>query len=317
MKAKSKLAEDLMGSLKQGESQVPIIARTNQFGKINIHGVIMPRITHTPSQIEWRARYSTCVAEWNMMTDEQKASYSAAAELAGITNYNAFISACLLVPMATEVYQSDPTKLKVTATQLEKDRTISNRIEATVFPDILNPLLVFQLNEDLLRVTARQSIYSYLKGQMKVTDGTNFMPTMDVAARAGYQRITDGINTVGGIYDYVTEKFSIATSRGAGKCTFTREYTTDQTDIPIILCPEGKRLMVVGILSAIDADAGNISLNLTNPETAVLWRHYGAKSKNQSGMDVSVVGVIDAPVILNSTQGENNIFILINYRVID
>ena len=33
-------------------------------------------------------------------------------------------------------------------------------------------------------------------GNVKVTDGTNFMPTMDVVGRAGYTYVTDGTNTM-------------------------------------------------------------------------------------------------------------------------
>lgn len=35
---------------------------------------------------------------------------------------------------------------------------------------------------------------SAIIGSVKVTDGTNFMPTMDVAARAGFQKVTNGTN---------------------------------------------------------------------------------------------------------------------------
>jgi hypothetical protein len=46
-------------------------------------------------------------------------------------------------------------------------------------------------------VTSNQGTAAALAGAwpVKVTDGTNTMPTMDVAARAGFQKITDGTNT--------------------------------------------------------------------------------------------------------------------------
>jgi hypothetical protein len=46
-------------------------------------------------------------------------------------------------------------------------------------------------------VTSNQGTAAALAGAwpVKVTDGTNTMPTMDVASRAGFQKITDGTNT--------------------------------------------------------------------------------------------------------------------------
>lgn len=68
--------------------------------------------------------------------------------------------------MAGNVHQDDETKLKATVTQAEKDRTVTN------------------------------DTYANLKGQVKVTDGTNFLPTMDAIARAAYIILTDGTDVV-------------------------------------------------------------------------------------------------------------------------
>jgi hypothetical protein len=42
----------------------------------------------------------------------------------------------------------------------------------------------------------RVSVASDSTGVTKVTDGTNFMPTMDVAFRPGFMKVTDGTNTM-------------------------------------------------------------------------------------------------------------------------
>lgn len=51
--------------------------------------------------------------------------------------------------------------------------------------------------------TVAQGTAAALSGAwpVKVTDGTNTMPTMDAAARAGYMRITDGTNTLGTLFN--------------------------------------------------------------------------------------------------------------------
>lgn len=168
------------------------------------------------------------------------------------------------------------------------------------------------------------------KGFVQITDGTNNLPVirddpqlvpdgivLSVASLLqGYDRLSDSWRRMGGIFDHKTERFSIATSRAAGKSTFTEEYGTDISEEPIIIPEEGLRLMIVGILTAMDSDSGDILLDFAGTGIKV-WRHYGAKFKTQHGMDMSFIGDTDEPLILTSTQGENKIFILINYREID
>ena len=52
-------------------------------------------------------------------------------------------------------------------------------------------------------VTSNQGAAAALSGAwpVKVTDGTNTLPTLDVAARAGFMRITDGTNTIGTLFN--------------------------------------------------------------------------------------------------------------------
>lgn len=117
-------------------------------------------------------------------------------------------------------------------------------------------------------------------------------------------------------YDYETELASIATSRGAGKNTFSAEYGASYVDEAILAPSAGKKLQIVGILTAMDADTGDIKLDFATSGQKV-WRHYGAKFKTQAGMDMAFTGEEDEALTLNCDQGDHNIFVLINYRVVD
>ena len=244
------------------------------------------------------------------------------------------------------VIQAVAGDLNSRVTQLEKDRTVTNAIAANlksevtqaaiartvtgivtavqsipgnlkvmVYPDIASPLAVIQPNYNLLKMMAHQTDYFNFKGQVKVTDGTNFLPTMDAVARAGFVKLTDGDDVVGGVYDYSTQKFSVATSRGAGKSSFSDEMAGSHIDIPIITPSSGKKLMIVGVITAADSEAGKLSLDFS---ADIVWRHYVARFKTQCGMDMNFKGVVDEPLVLNSTiAGEDEFYILVNYREID
>lgn len=58
--------------------------------------------------------------------------------------------------------------------------------------------VTFASNQSSIPVACTQSTAAALSGfwPVKVTDGTNSMPTMDVAARAGFMKVTDGTNTM-------------------------------------------------------------------------------------------------------------------------
>jgi len=251
------------------------------------------------------------------------------------------------------VTQPDPALLKATVTQAAKDRTVTNVDPAAFNVRAYQPLAagfnatVAQAAKDR---TVTNDIYANLKGQMKATDGTNFQAMMDVAARRGYVQLTNGTispaiasedddipgaakglvtlpllygfdpggtvwRRIGGVYDSVTGRFSMATSRAAGKSTKSEEYNDDQTDVEFIVPEPGRRLQVVGVITSMDAETGDISLDFPVSEQKV-WRHYGARFKTKDGMDMAFVGNPNEPLVLNSTQGANRIFILVNYREI-
>jgi hypothetical protein len=129
-------------------------------------------------------------------------------------------------------------------------------------------------------------------------------------------KLTDGTNEISTIYDYKSGKTSLIVSRAAGKITFTEEYGSNQANQAIITPASGKKICVGGVLTAIDADAGDISLDFLTSGKKV-WRHYGAKFKTQCGKDIHIDGAVDESLTLNSTQGANDIFLLVNYREVD
>ena len=218
--------------------------------------------------------------------------------------------------LKAQVSQPTAANFKATVTQAEKDRTVTNptavNLKAEVFQSVPTNLRANIEGSAL----AYQSLHHLLKAQVKVTDETNFMPTMDAVGRPGFVKITDGVKTVGGIYDNITGKFSIASSRGAGKSSHTGVFSENQIELHFISPSLGKKLMICGIITAIDADTGDIYMDFVGAGIPV-WRHYGARFKNMCGMDMSIIGDVNDDLMINSTQGENDIFILVNYREID
>jgi len=95
-KIKSKLAEELRGSLSQNPHQVPVTARTDKFSKVILSSSTAPGPSKTPSQETWRNRYATCVVDWNAKTPEQKEVYQEDANKRKITAFNQFMSGCLI-----------------------------------------------------------------------------------------------------------------------------------------------------------------------------------------------------------------------------
>ncbi|GAI20747.1 unnamed protein product, partial [marine sediment metagenome] len=129
-------------------------------------------------------------------------------------------------------------------------------------------------------------------------------------------KLTDGTHEISTIYDNKTGKTCLIVSRAAGKTTFTEEYGSNQTDEEIITPASGKRLCIAGITTVMDADSGNILLDFATSNKKV-WRHYGAKFRALPGEEFHLDGGVDEALTLNSTQGNNDIFVMVNYREVD
>jgi len=312
LKAKSSIVSRLWGSVKASHPSEFLTAQTKRDGSMRIGLSTAPKPSNTPDQATWRARYKACVDEWNIMDEEQKDAYTEAAKAAGITNYNAFISACLLVPMVTEVVQSDPAKLKATVTQTTLDRVVTGEVSIT------GPVNPEQSNYQKHRVYATlghptdffHSIFP-VDVSLPITSGDSVLPT----ASCLYGHDPPYFMPITIIKDHITGKGSIATSRAAGKNTFTGEYEATQTDIDIITPASGKKLQIAGIITTASGNAEEIKLDFDTSEQKI-WRHYISKFAALCGMDIAFKGDADEPLTLNWTLGGegDKIFVLVNYR---
>lgn len=127
------------------------------------------------------------------------------------------------------------------------------------------------------------------------------------------KRITFFLEPQHSVYDYLTKKRSLLVSRGHGKTTFTDEYTTGQTDLAIITPASGRKLDIVGVLIATDSITADISLDFATSLIKVM-RLYGSAFTRIINDDMHIVGKVDEALTFNSTVGNYNVFIMINYR---
>lgn len=118
------------------------------------------------------------------------------------------------------------------------------------------------------------------------------------------------------IYDYLTKKRSLLVSRGHGKSTFTAEYTANQTNLAIITPMTGKKLAVVGVLIATDSITGDVNLDFLTSGKKVMPLYASTFSRTIND-DIHIEGAVDEVLTLNSTTGASNVFIMVNYRVVD
>lgn len=117
------------------------------------------------------------------------------------------------------------------------------------------------------------------------------------------------------VYDTKTGLVSLLVSRGHGKNTFTEEYTANQTNLAIITPGSGKKVDVVGVLAVTDSETGAISLDFV-PSGKKIMRLYASKFSSVVNDDMHTEGYPGEVVTLNTTTGANNVFILVNYRIL-
>jgi len=122
------------------------------------------------------------------------------------------------------------------------------------------------------------------------------------------------VRPIGMHYDETTEIASLSVSRGAGKNTFSQEYTTAQTNTVIIAIAGGRRLHVAGVYICGDGAAGVVSLDLAASGIKV-FRHYMTKYNQSSDLDMHMVGDIDDDLLLTTTTGTDKVFVIVNYWV--
>lgn len=128
MKVKSKLVRELRGSLKPGKHAEKLTAETTYGKRMRLGRATAPVKRYSPSQDSWRAKFSDCVDGWNDLTPEEKEPYEKLGRQLKLTGYQVYISQCLLEIVATEVIQSDKTKLHATVHFDGTDNVVSGTV---------------------------------------------------------------------------------------------------------------------------------------------------------------------------------------------
>lgn len=118
------------------------------------------------------------------------------------------------------------------------------------------------------------------------------------------------------VWDYGRSRAVIPVSRAAGKKSFTALYTASQTNQAVLSPETGKKLQVAGVAWSTEADSGEITLQFKTSSKYVLKGYIGMYA-HQESLDTSLEGGVNEALTLDSTQGDNELFLLVNYRSID
>jgi hypothetical protein len=154
---------------------------------------------------------------------------------------------------------------------------------------------------------------------VRITDGTNAMPTMDVAARAGFVQQTDGTNVMPtgdaaarGIYERITD----GTSTAAVKAASTGAVATDPA-LVVALTPNKRTLAAshanVAAAAAstllLAANAARCGMTLWNDSTATLYIKWGSgASPTSCVVAVPRNGYYELPVFGNDNCYRGDIY---------
>ena len=92
--------------------------------------------------------------------------------------------------------------------------------------------------------------------------------------------------------------------------TFTEEYTTNQTEQEIITPSPGNRIVVKDVSMHTKANSGTVSLDFNGIKVS---RLYSSVNNRFSPSVSSIIGGVDEPLVLNSTTGDDELFISVNY----
>lgn len=134
----------------------------------------------------------------------------------------------------------------------------------------------------------------------------------------GFQvvRLGNGVREIGTIHDYKTGKTSLLVSRAHGKNSFSEEYSTSQTNTMIITPASGKKLDIVSVMIDINGNTGTVSLDFATSLKKVM-RVYVAKTQHTVSGDLHIDGATNEVLTLNTTTGDVEVFIIVNYREVD
>jgi len=100
MKAKSVLAQEMWGKLKQQDKDYWFVARRLRDRTFCIERYPKPSYTRTSAQDEQRNKFKSAVNAWNALSPSEKEQWNKDAEPFGLTGYQYFIQQYLLAPPA-------------------------------------------------------------------------------------------------------------------------------------------------------------------------------------------------------------------------
>lgn len=116
-------------------------------------------------------------------------------------------------------------------------------------------------------------------------------------------------------YDQETGLASLAISRGAGKNTFSEEYNAAQAATVIVNPAATQRVCVASVHVCGDGAAGAVSLDFAVSGIKV-FRHYMDKYNQSDASDMHVEGALDENLTLTTTTGVDQVFVIVNYRLV-
>lgn len=116
-------------------------------------------------------------------------------------------------------------------------------------------------------------------------------------------------------YDEKTGLASLAISRGAGKNTFTEEYAASQTNTAVLTPTAAQKLCIASVYCRGAGDTGTVSLDFATSSKKV-FRHYQAKRDHSFDQDLHIEGAAGEALTLNTTTGNEDLWLVVNYRLV-
>lgn len=117
-------------------------------------------------------------------------------------------------------------------------------------------------------------------------------------------------------YDQVTDLASLAISRGAGKNTFAKEYTEQQANTILVNPGSTQKVCVASVYVCGDGDVGEVTLDFA-VSVKIVFKHYMTKYHSSDAHDMHVEGAANENLTLTTSTGEDKVFIIVNYRLVD
>lgn len=131
-----------------------------------------------------------------------------------------------------------------------------------------------------------------------------------------------GVDKNGKVYplgihrDNLTGLNNLVVSRAGGKNTFTAEYEAQQANT-VIINPTGTQKVCVGsVFVCGNGTVGEVTLDFA-VSVKLVFKHYMTKYQSSSMSAMHIEGAANENLTLTTSTGEDKVFIIVNYRIID